>query len=149
MRPTMNRSPSEISPDHQSSAKALQVYPADAATRFPARWVHGQVSVFSILLTYGGICSVTAAAPGELPALAEKGRDPSWLAAGESHRSICRRLGRPASTVGREVAKNEDRAVHAEDRAWPRARRPKTCLLARRPALRRVLAEKLTQDWSP
>jgi len=62
-------------------------------------------------------------------------------------------LGRSASTITREVARNKGsrhyRAVDADDRAWRRARRPKTCLLAQRPALRQFVAAKLEQDWSP
>ncbi len=75
------------------------------------------------------------------------------MAAGESLQSIGRRLGRPTSTVSREVARNKGRtryrAVDAEDRAWRRARRPKTCLLAQRPQLRAFVAAKLAEDWSP
>ena len=33
--------------------------------------------------------------------------------------------------------------------AWASARRPKRCLLADNPALRRIVAVKLQQDWSP
>jgi IS30 family transposase len=40
-------------------------------------------------------------------------------------------------------------AVDADDRAWRRARRPKTCLLAQRPRLRAFVADKLAEDWSP
>lgn len=75
------------------------------------------------------------------------------LAAGESLRAIAARLGRPTSTVSREVARNggrEDyRATKADERAWERARRPKRCLLAMNDRLRVVVAEKLKADWSP
>ena len=33
--------------------------------------------------------------------------------------------------------------------AWDSARRPKPCVLARRPGLQRIVAGKLKQDWSP
>lgn len=75
------------------------------------------------------------------------------MAVAESYRSIGLRLNRPASTVSREVARNKGRvryrAIDAEDRAWRRARRPKACLLARRPQLRAFVAAKLAEDWSP
>lgn len=75
------------------------------------------------------------------------------LAREESYRLVGRRLGRPVSTISREVARNGGRrryrAVDADDRAWRRARRPKTCLLAVRPALRAFVAAKLELDWSP
>ena len=75
------------------------------------------------------------------------------LARGDSIRGIARQLGRAPSTISREVARNNGRrgyrAVDADDRAWRRARRPKRCLLARRPALRGYVADRLAADWSP
>lgn len=110
-------------------------------------------SIFSILLPFGGIYQPPQRRrPGTLT-VTEREEISRGLAAGESYRAIGRRLGRPASTISREVAKNRGarryRAVDAEDRAWRRARRPKRCLLANRPALRHVVADKLGQDWSP
>ena len=59
----------------------------------------------------------------------------------------------PTSTVSREVARHGGRegyrAASADTRAWAHARRPKTCRLATRPALRAQVAEKLARDWSP
>jgi IS30 family transposase len=70
-----------------------------------------------------------------------------------SYRAIGERPGRPASTISREVARNKGRskcrAVDADDRAWRRARRPQTCKLAKNPALRGYVADRLRQDWSP
>jgi len=90
--------------------------------------------------------------PGALT-LVEREEVSGGLAAGESYRWIARRLGRSPSTITGEVAKNKGpgryRAVDADDRAWRRARRPKTCLLAQRPELRALVAAKLAQDWSP
>ena len=75
------------------------------------------------------------------------------VAADESYRSIGRRIGRPASTVSREVARNRGilkyRAADADDRAWRRAKRPKTCRLAQQPALCAYVAERLRENWSP
>jgi len=75
------------------------------------------------------------------------------LAAGESMRSIARKLGRPASTVSREIARHGGleayRAEAADRRAGELARRPQRCLLARRPRLRAWVARKLQRDWSP
>jgi IS30 family transposase len=110
-------------------------------------------SIFSILLPFGGIYQAPQRRrPGAL-SLAEREEISRGLAAGESYRGIGRRLGRPASTISREVAKNNGprryRAIDADDRAWRRARRPKRCLLAQRPRLGNLVAEKLEQDWSP
>jgi len=75
------------------------------------------------------------------------------LAAGRSLRSIAGRLGRAPSTVSREVARHGGRrryrATRADDRAWRRARRPKPCKLAREPRLRALVAQKLSEEWSP
>jgi len=68
-------------------------------------------------------------------------------------RAIARRLGRPASTVCREVNRNGGRrnyrATKADERAWEKARRPKRCLLAMNEPLRDMVARKLREDWSP
>lgn len=75
------------------------------------------------------------------------------LASGHSVRQIAQRLGRAPSTVSREVERNGGRsryrAAEAEARAWRRARRPQSCLLARRPALRRRVERRLEENWSP
>jgi IS30 family transposase len=68
-------------------------------------------------------------------------------------RSIAASLGRPPSTVSREIARNGGRrryrAADAEAQAWRTARRPKQCKLARHPRLRHLVATKLRLDWSP
>ena len=75
------------------------------------------------------------------------------LAAGESLRSISSWLGRCASTISREVTRNGGRAHYragqADARAWEKATRPKPCLLAQRRDLRDLVAQKLSDDWSP
>jgi IS30 family transposase len=76
------------------------------------------------------------------------------LATGASLRAIAARLGRPASTVCREVNRNGGRRDYraqkkAEERASKRARRPKRCLLAIDDRLRDLVAAKLKADWSP
>lgn len=110
-------------------------------------------SIFSILLPFGGIYQAPQRRRAGTLTLAEREEISRGLARGESLRAISRLLGRPASTISREVAKNKGsrcyRAVDADDRAWRRARRPKPCLLADRPMLRQVVATKLEQDWSP
>jgi IS30 family transposase len=75
------------------------------------------------------------------------------LAAGDSLRSIAKRLNRAVSTISQEVARHGGRghyrAAHADWEAWEWARRPKPCLLARNQPLQRLVAAKLRQDWSP
>lgn len=110
-------------------------------------------SIFSILLPHGGLYQAPQRRRAGTLTLDEREEISRGVACGESYRLIGRRLGRPASTVSREVARNKGRrryrAVDADDRAWRRARRPKTCLLATRPGLREFVAAKLEQDWSP
>ena len=69
-------------------------------------------------------------------------------------REIARELGRPASTVSREVARNSSgsgsyRATAAQHRAEVRARRPKEAKLAGSGELRGWVQDKLRKRWSP
>ena len=75
------------------------------------------------------------------------------IAAGQSIRSIAVLLGRAPSTISREIKRNggrsQYRASKADQAAWQRSRRPKSCKLAENPTLRRIVAEKLKLHWSP
>jgi IS30 family transposase len=75
------------------------------------------------------------------------------LAVGQSLSGIARTLRRAPSTICREVQRHggpgQYRAARADALAWHAAKRPKPCRLAGRPALRRVVAEKLAADWAP
>lgn len=85
--------------------------------------------------------------------MAEREEISRGLVAGESLRSIAGRIGRAPSTVSREVTRNGGprryRAVAADARADDRARRPKTCKLARHGWLRHQVARRLRQGWTP
>jgi IS30 family transposase len=93
--------------------------------------------------------TATRAGPVELP---RTGRDLARSGAGLSLRAIAAGLGRSASTVSREVAAHDGRdryrAATADQQAWSRAIRPKTCKLAQNPVLAGVVAEKLKRPWS-
>lgn len=110
-------------------------------------------SIFSILLPHGGVYQPAQRRRAGALSPTEREEISRGLATGESYRSIGRRLGRPASTISREVARNKGwrryRAVDADDRAWRRARRPKKCALAKNPVLRGYVAARLKEDWSP
>jgi len=75
------------------------------------------------------------------------------VVAGLSIRSIAADLGRVPSTVSREIKRNGGRrhyrANKADQAAWDRAHRPKTCKLAQNRALARIVASKLQLEWSP
>ena len=130
------------------------------------RWKAGQsVSEIGRALGrgHGAVCYVVAARGGIPPPLRQRAARTlssddreeisRGLAAAWSFRAIGARLGRPTSTVSREVARHGGRAgyraARADTRAWAQARRPKACRLATRPALRAQVAEKLERDWSP
>jgi IS30 family transposase len=85
--------------------------------------------------------------------LAEREEISRGLAAGESLRSVARRMGRAPSTVSREVAGNGGRrsyrAARADVVAVRRMRRPKPSKLAVHRELRDVVEAKLAQRWSP
>jgi transposase, IS30 family len=83
----------------------------------------------------------------------ERERISRGLAAGENPSRIARALGRPTSTVTRELHRNGGperyRALAAERRAAGRARRPKPTKLSLSPRLRDVVEAGLIERWSP
>ncbi len=85
--------------------------------------------------------------------MAEREEISRGVAAGRSLRSIAASLGRAPSTVSREINRNGGRrpyrANKADEAAWQRAHRPKTCKLAQNRALARIVARKLQSRWSP
>ncbi len=85
--------------------------------------------------------------------LAEREEISRGVATGQSLRCIAASLGRAPSTVSREVNRNGGRqpyrANKAEQAAWGRAHRPKTCKLVQNRALAFIVAEKLQLEWSP
>jgi IS30 family transposase len=85
--------------------------------------------------------------------LAEREEISRGIVADLSIRAIALLLGRAPSTVSREINRNGGRSAYrantADEAAWERAHRPKTCKLAQNPALARIVAEKLQLEWSP
>jgi IS30 family transposase len=85
--------------------------------------------------------------------LAEREAISRSVVAGHSMRSIAASLGRAPSTVSRELRRHGGgrryRASAAEQAAWERARRPKSCKLAENRALARIVAKQLQREWSP
>ncbi len=85
--------------------------------------------------------------------LSEREEISRGVVTGHSMRCIASSLGRAPSTVSREIRRNGGRrryrASKAEQAAWDRAHRPKTCKLAKNRVLARVVAEKLQLEWAP
>lgn len=109
--------------------------------------------VHSIVDPSGGIRPRKRVRSARALSVAEREEISLGICANRSIREIARRLGRQASSISREIARNGGhcryRAHKADRRAWNRARRPKRCHLARNPLLARVVAQKLQDDWSP
>ena len=110
-------------------------------------------SVQGILVRTGGIRPAPRHRSTLALTLTEREEVSRALAAGRSIRSIASQLGRAPSTISREIQRNGGqqwyRASHADQAAWDRAQRPKTCKLVKNRRLARVVAGKLQSQWSP
>lgn len=110
-------------------------------------------SIYGVLASNGGVTPAARTRNPRALQLIEREEISRGLAEGRSIRAIAAQLQRAPSTVSREIARNNGRskyrAAAADDRAWNAAKRPKTCLLARNSKLRKLVAQKLLEDWSP
>src|SRR4249920_3162449 len=110
-------------------------------------------SIQKILAQTGGIRPAQRCRSRLALTLAEREEISRAVAAGHSIRSMATSLGRAPSTVSREIQRNGGqqwyRASQADQAAWDRAGRPKTCRLAENRMLARIVASKLQLMWSP
>ena len=110
-------------------------------------------SVQPILAETGGIRPAPRRRSSRSLTLTEREEISRDLASYRSLRAIALQLGRAPSTISREVNRNggvkQYRASQADQAAWDRARRPKTCKLVANRALARVVASKLQLEWAP
>ena len=110
-------------------------------------------AIQGILSRTGGIRPAERGRSGLALTLAEREEISRGVVVGQSIRSIAASLGRAPSTVSREINRNGGRrryrASKADQAAWDRAHRPKTCKLAQNRALARIVAKKLQLEWSP
>ncbi len=109
--------------------------------------------VREVIASTGGVRPPTRRRAPDRLTVAEREDIACGVAAQLSVRAIARRLGRPASTVSRELARNGGRRSYrpsvADQSAWQRASRPKACKLALNPALREHVVIGLGLQWSP
>jgi IS30 family transposase len=109
--------------------------------------------IHRILAETGGIRPVQRSRSRLALSFAEREEISRALVAGHSMRSIGISLGRAPSTISREIARNDGqryyRASQADQAAWDRARRPKTCKLVQNRTLAHIVADKLQLLWSP
>ncbi len=112
---------------------------------------HG--SIAGILSRTGGIRPPKRTRSRRALSLAEREEISRGVVTGRSLRSIAASLGRAPSTLSREINRNGGRrgyrANQADQAAWDRAHRPKTCKLVENRALARIVAKKLRGLWSP
>ncbi len=110
-------------------------------------------SIYSLLQPSGGIRPSKRTRSRLALSLSEREEISRGLANKQFIRSIARRLERSPSTISREIHRNGGydsyRASPSDQAAWDRAHRPKRCKLARHRPLAKVVAAKLTQQWSP
>ncbi|KAE8753566.1 helix-turn-helix domain-containing protein, partial [Paraburkholderia madseniana] len=110
-------------------------------------------SVQGILSETGGIQPAQRHRSRLALTLAEREEISRSVVSGDSIVSVANRLGRAPSTVSREIKRNggsqDYRANRADQLAWDRARRPKTCKLVDNRPLARLVASKLELQWSP
>ena len=110
-------------------------------------------AIFEHLRPHGGIRPAPRRRSRRVLSLAEREEISRGVAAGVSLRSMAAQLHRAPSTISRELRRNGGqrryRAAAADQRAWDRALRPKTCKLARCEELRQLVAARLEENWSP
>src|SRR3954466_2395140 len=110
-------------------------------------------SIYGVLAAAGGITPSPRTRSDIVLSTREREEISRCLVRGLSIRGIASRLHRSPSTISREILRNSGRsryrAARADDHAWKKAKRPKVPLLVKRSALRRVVATKLLDDWSP
>lgn len=110
-------------------------------------------TVFHVVRARGGIPPPARWRSSRALTVSEREEISRGLATGESFRQLAVQLGRPTSTVSREVGRHGGRrgyrAAVADAATWDRALRPQRCRLAQRPRLCARVAEKLEADWSP
>jgi IS30 family transposase len=110
-------------------------------------------SIEGILAETGGIRPAQRRRSRLALTLAEREEISRAVVAGHSIRSIATLLGRAPSTISREIKRNGGqecyRASQANEAAWDRAHRPKTCKLVENRTLAHIVASKLQGKWSP
>jgi len=110
-------------------------------------------AVFHVVRARGGIPPPSRWRSSRALTVCEREEISRGLATGVSFSQLGLQLGRPTSTVSREVGRHGGRrgyrAAVADATTWDVARRPQRCRLAQRPVLCASVAEKLAADWSP
>jgi IS30 family transposase len=113
----------------------------------------GHSSIQRVLMESGGIRPTLRRRSFRSLTLEEREEISRGVMAERSIRSIAASLGRSPSTISREIHLNGGRGCYraskADQVAWDRACRPKTCKLVANRALARIVAKQLQLEWSP
>ena len=113
----------------------------------------GHSAIQGIFSKSGGIRPAERRRSTRSLSLCEREEISRGLVAGRTMRSIAGDLGRAPSTISREIKRNRGRlyyrAHQADEAAWERAKRLKTCKLLQNRLLAREVARKLRDLWSP
>ena len=114
----------------------------DSLEKIAQLFDRGHGSVARILVQTGGIRPAKKTRSSRALSLAEREEISRGIVSGRSLRSIAASLNRAPSTISREIDRNGGRQFYranvADQAAWDRAHRPKTCKLVRNPALARI-----------
>ena len=110
-------------------------------------------SIFCFLQKYGGIKPVKSIRSKRALTLFEREEISRGLSANLSIRNIANTLNRSPSTISREIGRNggilKYRAILADKQTWIRAKRPKKSKLQINIPLNDIIADKLSNKWSP
>jgi len=110
-------------------------------------------SIQRILSETGGIRPPQRLRAKSALTLVEREEVSRGLATCQSIRFIAKLLGRSPSTISREIKRNGGpecyRSSQADQAAWDRANRHKTCKLVENKTLAHLVASKLQSQWSP
>jgi IS30 family transposase len=125
----------------------------DSMREIAAYFDRYHTSIGDIFAKTGGIRPAARKRSSRSLSLPEREEISRGLVAGLSLRVIAQSLDRAPSTISREVNRNGGRrryrASNADQAAWDRAHRPKTCKLVANRALAQLVARKLQREWSP
>ena len=149
----MNRRPRIYYTESQRSLMWDHWQKGDSLQQIAQLFDRNHPSIERILAESGGIRPAQRRRSRLALTLAEREEISRAVVAGQSIRSIAASLDRAPSTISREIKRNGDRetyrASQADQAAWDRAHRPKTCKLVENSALAHIVAGKLQMRWSP
>ena len=130
---------------------AMEAWGVVSRHRSSVRELRG--SIYNILSSNGGNPPSTRRRSRLALSLCEREEISRGVAEGRSMREVASSIQNAPSTVSREIGRHGGRATYraseADRRAWDHGRRPKPCRLAVQRRLQKLVAKKLSVNWSP